>query len=392
MSSIRSIAIYLPQFHPIPENDAWWGKGFTEWTNVAKATPLFPGQYQPHLPADLGFYDLRLEETRLAQEALAKQYGIYGFCYYHYWFNGKRLLHEPLDRKLQNPKEDLPFMLCWANENWTRRWDGFDNEILIKQNYSKEDDIEHIHFLCKQYFSNPGYIRVNGKPFFTFYRVNLFPDIKQTIKIWREEARKLGIGELYIGYMTSFNQTYDLAEFDLDVAVEFAPHFHPPKQKYGSPWRELVQQTTNYKREFLRRAGIKKLILLNDQWEENNRKRSKSPFQKNTVFDYADLVEKRMRHKIAERTYPSLYPMWDNTARKKGNNSLISINNTPALYKKWLVSIIQKFKPFSEEENFIFINAWNEWAEGNHLEPCQKWGLQYLEATRDALTEEEPNI
>ena len=174
MKKIRPIAIYLPQFHPIPENDAAWGKGFTEWTNVTKAKPLYKGHYQPHLPADLGFYDLRLEEVRLAQEALAKQFGIHGFCYYHYWFNGKRLLHEPLDSKLKNPNEDFSFMLCWANENWTRRWDGKNHEVLIEQNYSKEDNVAHIQHLIP-YFKDSRYIKVNGKPVFIVYKPFYFP-------------------------------------------------------------------------------------------------------------------------------------------------------------------------------------------------------------------------
>ena len=182
----RVIAFYLPQFHPIPENDKWWGKGFTEWTNVAKAKPLFRGHYQPRIPADLGFYDLRLEEARLAQEHMAKEYGIHGFCYYHYWFNGRRVLYEPLDRKLKNSKENLPFMMCWANENWTRAWDGGIKDVLLEQNYSEDDDREHIRFLIS-YFKDERYIKVNGKPFFIFYkrkeRTNLYA-LKITLKFY----------------------------------------------------------------------------------------------------------------------------------------------------------------------------------------------------------------
>ncbi|MDJ0634982.1 MAG: glycoside hydrolase family 99-like domain-containing protein [Xenococcaceae cyanobacterium MO_188.B29] len=186
-NNIKAIAFYLPQYHPIPENDKWWGKGFTEWTSVAKAKPLFKDHYQPHLPADLGFYDLRLPEVRQAQADLAREYGIYGFCYYHYWFNGKRLLERPFNEVLESGKPDFPFCLCWANENWTRRWDGQDREILIEQKYSVVDDREHIKSLISA-FKDPRYIKIDGKPLFLIYRVNSLPDPSLTQKIWREEV------------------------------------------------------------------------------------------------------------------------------------------------------------------------------------------------------------
>src|SRR4029077_7166935 len=194
---VKLIAFYLPQYHPIPENDDWWGKGFTEWTNVTKARPWFRGHYQPHLPADLGFYDLRLPETREAQANLARQYGIHGFCYYHYWFNGRRLLERPFNEVLASGSPDFPFCLCWANENWTRAWDGLEREVLIQQHYDSNDDLAHIRWLANA-FRDPRYIRVHGKPLFLVYRVASLPDPMQTVSIWREEARRLGIGELFL--------------------------------------------------------------------------------------------------------------------------------------------------------------------------------------------------
>lgn len=377
----RLIAIHLPQFHPIKENDDWWGKGFTEWTNVVSAKPLFKGHYQPHLPADLGFYDLRLEEARIAQEELAKQYGLYGFCYYHYWFNGKRLLHVPLDRKLKNPKEDLPFMLCWANENWTRRWDGLESDILIEQNYSDIDDLEHIRFLCQHFFSDPRYIRVNGKPFITIYRPSLIPNISKTLKLWREEARKSGIGELYIGFMNSFNEKFDINVYGHDVAIQFAPHFSIPNKKNASIFYKAYNYYFNLKKIFFFKLNNTRIEIKYHHFE-NFIFRLFYPVNKNHIFDYKELVKMQIAMDIQDRTFPSLIPMWDNSARKKGKNAHIVINNSPALYGKWLEAILIKFKPWSEEENFVFINAWNEWGEGNHLEPCSKWGKQYLEITK----------
>lgn len=359
MNKIKPIAIYLPQFHPFTENDAWWGKGFTEWTNVTKAQPRFLGHYQPHLPADLGFYDLRLEESRLVQEQMAKDYGIHGFCYYHYWFNGKRLLHEPLDRKLKNEKEDFPFMMCWANENWTRTWDGLDKEILIKQEYDFDDDLQHINHLI-DYFKDNRYIKVNGKPVFIIYRPNLFPDIEKTIAIWRTAVKEAGFPDLYIGFAENEGNKFEPKSKNFDFAFEFQPNSNCPA---GTPYPGTFLQKVS--RKIKRKLGI----------EEKGLK---------YYIDYSQYVGKQTRAGYKKDVYPGITPMWDNSARRKENN-LILHDSTPEKYKMWLKFIKENYNWETVPENFLFINAWNEWAEGNHLEPCQKWGTKYLEATKDAL-------
>jgi hypothetical protein len=337
----RLIAFYLPQFHPIPENDEWWGKGFTEWSNVARARPLFRGHYQPHLPADLGFYDLRLPETRQAQADLAREYGIHGFCYYHYWFNGKRLLERPFAEVLASGKPDFPFCLCWANENWTRRWDGHDEEVLVAQEYCEEDDKEHIRWLIDA-FRDKRYITVKGKPLYLVYRSHGIPDPLRTTSIWREEAQRMGIGELFLCAVASCAEDQgDPTGRGFDAAVEFQPDW----LNLGLPLRRGTHD----------------------------------------VHDYSLIIERMLRKRSPPyRRFPCVTPSWDNAARRQVG-AVILKGSTPALYQQWLTAVLRASKPGNPDENLVFINAWNEWGEGNHLEPCQRWGRGYLEATRRAI-------
>lgn len=353
--NIRAIAVVLPQFHPIPENDEWWGKGFTEWTNVTKAKPLFKGHYQPRLPSDLGFYDLRLSEAREAQAEIAKEHGISGFCYYHYWFNGKRLLNLPVDELLKNEKPDMPFMLCWANENWTRSWDGHDNDVLMKQVYSKEDDKEHIRWLCEDVFGDPRYIRVDNKPVFIIYRHQLFPDVRQTLEVFRKIAiDEFGYSGLYLCVMESYQEIEGFDTLGFDAAIEFSPH-------QLLKWTKLKSKIDILKE----RSGIRKRTTYR-------------------LTDYMTAVRKVLERNKEYKLFPSVTPSWDNTARKK-ENAVICEGGNPENYFYWLKNTIENFEAFSEEENFVFINAMNEWAEGNHLEPCLKYGRGFLEATKQAL-------
>lgn len=353
----RVIAIYLPQFHPFKENDEWWGKGFTEWRNVVTARPRYRGHYQPRCPKDLGFYDLRLPESRIAQANLAKEYGIFGFCYYHYWFNGKVLMEKPMKQVLESKMPDFPFMICWANENWTRAWDGRTRHILIEQKYSAEDDLEHIKYLMP-YLLDDRYIRIEGKPVLAIYRSPLLPDPEKTIEIWREEAQKHGIG-LYIVRFESANQCGKQYLQGFDASVEFQPI-----SKNGYRY-SLVQRSIN---EITRRLGLDSYFASHINY------RKYVDYQLENQFD------------VDYKRYPCVTPMWDNSPRRK--KSYFSFTNTkPEYYKKWLSGVLSKFKPFSHEENLVFINAWNEWAEGNYLEPDLKYGRSYLEATRDAIND-----
>lgn len=344
----KLIAFYLPQFHPIPENDLWWGKGFTEWTNVTKARPLFSGHYQPHLPSDFGFYDLRLREVRHEQIALAKQSGIDGFCYHYYWFSGKRLLKHPVDDMLADAKSDMPFCLCWANENWTRRWDATEHEVLIAQNYSPSDHLNFIRGLVP-FFEDKRYIHVNGAPFLIVYRPQHMPDPRRAVEVWREYCMKIGIGEIHLcAALTHGN--FDYMQFDFDSGVEFPPH---------------NLQGINSRNECIAFCG---------------------QFQGVTI-KYDEVAQLYLERKYdSENVFRGVFPSWDNTARV-GSRGMVVLNGTPENYEYWLAESIRRTKAdFPGQERFVFVNAWNEWAEGCHLEPDHKYGRRFLEATLRAKT------
>jgi O-antigen biosynthesis protein len=349
---VRLICFYLPQFHTIPENDAWWGKGFTEWTNVRTGKPQFEGHYQPHEPGELGYYNLLDPEVQRRQVELAKLYGIGGFCFYFYWFGGKRLLDAPLVNYLKNSSLNLPFCLCWANENWTRRWDGLESEILIAQKHSPEDDIAFIEHVS-QYFSDPRYIRVDGKPLLLVYRPSLLPNAEETAARWRDWCRKYGLGEIYLTYTQSF-EVVNPAKFGFDASTEF-----PPNNSSPPPLTDFVTPTSD---EFASK-----------------------------VFDGSIFVERSENYKQVNYTlFRGVCTSWDNTARRK-NRGTVFVNQSPALYQRWLENAIKDTVEHQEntDERLVFINAWNEWAEGAHLEPDSHYGYAWLQATRNALAARE---
>ncbi len=345
---VRLLAFFLPQFHAIPENDRWWGEGFTEWVNVKRAQPQADWHYQPHVPhADLGCYNLEDPAVMERQVAMARHFGIHGFCFYHYWFAGKRLLEMPVDRLLATGKPDFPFCLCWANENWTRRWDGLDAEILIAQEHSAEDDVAFIRSILPA-LRDRRYIRTGGRPLLLVYRPLLLPDPAATFLRWREVCRKEGVGEIHLAGVLGAN-FLDPRPLGLDSAVEFPPN----SSAFGTI------------------EGVA-------QWM--------SPKFEGMCCDYVQSLSCAMKQPAAEfPTFRTVMPAWDNSARR-GDRAVIFGNSNPSHYFRWLRFVIdQTRRQKNGDERIAFVNAWNEWAEGCHLEPDSKYGYQSLNATRAAL-------
>jgi hypothetical protein len=342
----RVIAFYLPQFHPTPENDTWWPRGFTEWRNVARAKPLFEGHQQPHVPGELGFYDLRVPEVRVLQAELARGYGIEGFCYYHYWFKGRRVLQRPFHEVLTSGEPDFPFCLAWANENWTRAWDAGPQEVLIEQTYDAEDDRRHIDYLIRA-FKDPRYIRVDGRPLLLIYRVQGMPDPVRTFDLWRDRARAAGIDDLYIVKFDTHGNFESPEGFGADAAAEFVPH------------------------------GVYENVRLH---------RVRDSHRGNALFRYIDVASFFSRRPSPDwKRFPCVMPGWDNTPRRPDGGVLAVVGNDPELYAWWLSNAVDRARTVDPENPLVFVNAWNEWAEGCHLEPDERFGRAFLEATSNVV-------
>jgi lipopolysaccharide biosynthesis protein len=359
LDGLRPIAFYLPQFHPTPYNDEWWGAGFTEWTNVAKARPLYPGQYQPRIPGELGFYDLRLEETRNAQAALAAEYGVHAFCYWHYWFgDGRRVLERPFHEVLTSGSPDFPFCLAWANQSWSGIWHGAPDRVLMEQQYLGEDDDRRHFDLLAPAFHDPRYVRVDGKPLFFVYLPNELPDPRGFVERWQNLATESGLPGLFLVGRSRYNWVPSDYDFDAAVISQINPPFRnrlrlDPRARLRPDW--LLSRLA------LRTPGMPAVYSF-PHW---------SPF-------VPQLLEE------PERSYPMLVPNWDNTPRS-GRRGIVYHGSTPELFEAQARSGVDLLRDRPPEHRLLFIQAWNEWAEGNYLEPDARFGRGYLEALRNAL-------
>jgi len=346
------VAFYLPQFHPFEQNDAWWGKGFTEWRNVTRALPQFEGHAQPRLPADLGFYDLRNPQVMREQARLAADHGIGAFCFYYYWFSGQTLMETPLRQWLGDATITLPFCLCWANENWTRRWDGRNQDVLIGQHHTPEDDLAFIAHVA-DYLRDRRALKIDGRPMLLVYRPQLLPDPKATAQRWRDWCREHGIGEVHLAYVQSFERP-DPREIGFDSAVEFPPNVVNP----GSLSAEQILINPDY-------AGDVR------DWRELARTSLSAPAR-------------------PYRLHPGVNPGWDNEARRPGRGRVL-LHASPRAYGDWLHDTIHgRLADVPAGDRLVFINAWNEWAESAVLEPDLRLGHAWLAATRRALQPRQP--
>jgi hypothetical protein len=371
----KLIAMYFPQLHAIPENDAWWGKGFTDWDNVKSASPQYQGHYQPRVPLEKNYYDQSMLETLRWQIDLAKQYGVYGFCHYHYWFDGKQLLETPTNLVLENPDIDFPFCLSWANETWSKRWDGQDHHILIQQTHppTKESWKRHYDYLI-QAWADPRAIKVNGKPVFVIYRPQHIEKIDEMLAFWRELAQRDGISNLYFIFQKQYELPNTSCLKSFDALFQFQP-------------LEAVNAPA-YDSDSIRHSQLFKILRgLPERYQDMLRGLRARFIKEVTFHDYdatwRQIVEIRPDKRLP--TFPGAFVDWDNAARYK-HKATVFRGATPEKFAAWFSRLVDTMPQRNLPENFIFLNAWNEWSESAYLEPDERYGYQYLEAVRKVLT------
>jgi hypothetical protein len=361
----RVIAIYLPQFHPIPENDKWWGKGFTEWTNVGKAKPLFRGHYQPRVPADLGYYDLRLPEIRDAQAKMAYESGVEGFMYWHYWFgNGEKVLERPFLEVLKSGKPDFPFCLGWANHSWTTStWTkdkrGHKNEMILEQKYfGEQDNTKHFYYLLDA-FKDKRYITIDDKPVFVIYSPATIPDTKSFLENWKKLAIENGLKGIHFvaltgGWLFNYQKVLDLG-YDAIIPG----NMWIAESKIKGKWRKLIEHKI--------RAIFPEIVL--------------------NKYRYKDIIRNfYTEFDKLENAYPSIVPQWDRSPRS-GRNSVIYTGSTPELFKQHINEALKIIENKPADRKILFLRSWNEWAEGNYVEPDLKFGTGYLDAIKSCIIE-----
>lgn len=356
---MKTIAFYLPQYHEIEENNKWWGEGFTEWSNVRKRTPLFEGHNQPRIPLDNNYYNLLNVDTIKWQAKLANAHGVNGFCFYHYWFNGKQLLEKPAELLLKNKSIELEFCFSWANEPWTRSWDGSTRDILMPQSYGDEKDwLEHFNYL-KPFFEDDRYIRHNGKPVFLLYRSASFERCADWIRYWRSLAKNTSFKDIhFVSSLTSFEN--DQRELGFDAKFHFEPMctFEHNMGKFRPLKRKIIGRIRRISNEKMGTSFIEQTLSYNTIWK------------------------KILGKSFNENVYPGAFVDWDNSARKN-TKSLVMKGASPENFKSNFAKLYEK--AVNSNSPFIFINAWNEWAEGTYLEPDLKNGSKYLEAIKSIV-------
>lgn len=379
---MKIIAFYLPQFHEIPENNEWWGKGFTEWVNVKKAKPLYEGHKQPRVPLHDNYYNLLDDNTKIWQAKIAKEHGIYGFCYYHYWFNGRMLLEKPMEQMLANKDVDIPFCISWANEPWTKAWIG-KNEVLIPQSYGDENEWKKHYLYLSQFFKDNRYITINNKPLMIIYRAEVIPCLNEMLDYWNKLAQEDGFEGLSYAYQSlTFDKigTKDDSRFDYDI--EFQPSY---------AWWDLSSKSKVKSSRFwaLLRALKRKCYIMIEKMAGFDMERylNNATHSSHVTLDSYDEIWEDILHRTPEspKSIPGAFVRWDNTPRK-GMNGRISVGDTPEKFKNYLKRQIVNAKE-KYHQDMIFMYAWNEWAEGGFLEPDEEYKYAYLEAIQQALKE-----